>query len=808
MDERSETLPSAEVSPAETTPKKAAKKATRKRAAKKTARKTAAADAVSSTQLELTDEAGPAPEAKPAAKKVARKKRVARKVAKDREEADQGSIFEGEAPKKPADEGAPKAPAAPSLIKPPVTKEAVPTSYSSDHDDWQERQAAQEAKEASASETAEKPDKGNQKPSRDQDRGGDRERDQGRGDKPRKQFDRNDRWQDNKPQGGGQGHQNGHGNRPDNNGKGGKNFQKGGKGNNQRGQQNGGGKNFGGKQGKFDKKGGGKQQQKQQQRQSRGKQQKRANANFFGAEETFTIQIGELDSLPLLRHPDRMSELAADFRRGEGGPVNLNVLLKQTLPQLMAMASDEFDINPDNNPSRQELLTQIMWRAWQQKWALEVEGVVETSEEGYGLIVYEHESYRIKPLNAFISRTLMKKYALQRGSVVKAQLHPPRFSLPDDALEQLRDTGRVIEEEELERSDARDPSVPSGEAIPDGWEDDIAEQAMEALFPIADYVPSIDADEESCPYVLEITSVMGHPAEEGRQLTPFEDLIPYYPTERIILENEEAKKWDNFSLRIVDLLTPIGLGQRGLIVAPPRTGKTVLQQGIANSILKNMPKAHLIVLLIDERPEEVTDFRRQIKSGEVIASTFDEMPENHVHCAEMVIEKARRMVEDGQDVIILLDSITRLARAYNALAANSGKILSGGVEATALQKPKRFFGSARNIEGGGSLTIIGTALVETGSRMDEVIFEEFKGTGNMELHLDRQLSDKRVFPAIDMNKSGTRKEELLYHPDEMAKVHSLRRAMKGVPGTDAMEMLIGRIKKTQTNIQFLMGING
>jgi transcription termination factor Rho len=260
-------------------------------------------------------------------------------------------------------------------------------------------------------------------------------------------------------------------------------------------------------------------------------------------------------------------------------------------------------------------------------------------------------------------------------------------------------------------------------------------------------------------------------------------------------------------MRVVDLLTPVGLGQRGLIVAPPRTGKTVLQQAIANAVAVNSPEAHLIVLLIDERPEEVTDFRRQITRGEVIASTFDESPENHVHCAEMVIDKARRMVENGEQVIILLDSITRLARAYNALASNSGKILSGGVEANALQRPKRFFGSARNIEGGGSLTILGTALVETGSRMDEVIFEEFKGTGNMELHLDRALSDKRIFPAIEMAKSGTRKEELLYHPDEMQKVYGLRRAMKGVPPTDAMEMLITRIKKTTTNIQFLMGVN-
>ncbi|MEC7231022.1 MAG: transcription termination factor Rho, partial [Verrucomicrobiota bacterium] len=258
-------------------------------------------------------------------------------------------------------------------------------------------------------------------------------------------------------------------------------------------------------------------------------------------------------------------------------------------------------------------------------------------------------------------------------------------------------------------------------------------------------------------------------------------------------------------MRVVDCLTPIGFGQRGLIVAPPRTGKTVLMQGIANSLQINYPEAHLIILLIDERPEEVTDFRRQV-SGEVISSTFDETAESHVHAAEMVIEKARRMVEVGKDVVILLDSITRLARAYNTAMPSSGKILSGGVEANALQKPKRFFGSARNIEDGGSLTIIATALVETGSKMDEVIFEEFKGTGNMELHLDRGLSDKRIFPALSMDKSGTRKEELLYHPDEMLKIYSLRRAMKGLPSTDAMEMLIQRIKKTNTNAEFLLSV--
>ena len=259
-------------------------------------------------------------------------------------------------------------------------------------------------------------------------------------------------------------------------------------------------------------------------------------------------------------------------------------------------------------------------------------------------------------------------------------------------------------------------------------------------------------------------------------------------------------------MRAVDLLSPIGLGQRALIVAPPRTGKTVLMQTMAKSIRANKPNAHLMVLLVDERPEEVTDFKRSV-DAEVIASTFDEEASNHVHAAEIVISKARRMVEDGKDVIILLDSITRLARAYNALMPNGGRTMSGGVEATALQKPKKFFGSARNIEGGGSLTIIGTALVETGSKMDEVIFEEFKGTGNLELHLDRSLSDKRIFPAINMEKTGTRKEELLYHPAELETVYTLRRAMNGVPITESMEMLVQRLKKTKTNVEFLLGLN-
>lgn len=311
---------------------------------------------------------------------------------------------------------------------------------------------------------------------------------------------------------------------------------------------------------------------------------------------------------------------------------------------------------------------------------------------------------------------------------------------------------------------------------------------------------------ETCPIAVEITGAMEMPPAEVRNMVPFTDLVPYYPTRRIIMEAAADSGWDNLSMRTVDLLTPVGFGQRALIVAPPRTGKTVLMQGMAKSIRRNAPDAHLIILLVDERPEEVTDFRRSV-DAEVIASTFDEDASSHVHAAEMVISRARRMVEDGKDVVILLDSITRLARAYNAMMPGGGRTMSGGVEANALQKPKQFFGSARNIEGGGSLTIIGTALVETGSKMDEVIFEEFKGTGNLELHLDRSLSDKRIFPSINIEKSGTRKEELLYHPEELTKIYALRRAMKGISAAESMEMLVQRLKKVKTNVEFLLGLN-
>ncbi|MCB9903570.1 MAG: transcription termination factor Rho [Planctomycetes bacterium] len=286
---------------------------------------------------------------------------------------------------------------------------------------------------------------------------------------------------------------------------------------------------------------------------------------------------------------------------------------------------------------------------------------------------------------------------------------------------------------------------------------------------------------------------------------PFKELVPIYPEQRIILEGAD----DNpLEMRIVDLITPIGRGQRGLIVAPPRTGKTVLLHMLAKSIVVNAPDAHLIVLLLDERPEEVTDFQRSVPGDkhEVISSTFDEPAWRHIQVAERVIEKAKSMVEAGRHVVILLDSITRLARACNIEAPSNGKLLSGGIEATALQMPKRFFGAARNIEGGGSLTILGTALIETGSKMDEVIFEEFKGTGNMEIVLERRLSDRRIFPAIDINRSGTRKEELLFEEEEMRRVWMLRKVLNELDPVEAMEMLIQKMRKTQVNGEFLLSI--
>ncbi len=305
--------------------------------------------------------------------------------------------------------------------------------------------------------------------------------------------------------------------------------------------------------------------------------------------------------------------------------------------------------------------------------------------------------------------------------------------------------------------------------------------------------------------LMQVEGVNGHPPEEKIRPTVFEDLTPLHPNQRLILESTP----DEIAARVVDLVSPIGKGQRGLIVSPPRAGKTVLLQKIALALKKNHPECYLIVLLIDERPEEVTEMVRAVAApnAEVVASTFDEPSSEHVHVSEIALEKAKRLVEDGRDVVILLDSITRLARAHNTEAPSGGKLLSGGLDSNAMQKPKRFFGAARNIEEGGSLTIMATALVDTGSRMDEVIFEEFKGTGNMELHLDRRLVDKRVWPAIDINRSGTRKEEMLMGPEEVDRVRTLRRVLADMHPTEAMELVVNRMRKTKTNAEFLMTMN-
>ncbi|HOL21729.1 MAG TPA: transcription termination factor Rho [bacterium] len=308
-------------------------------------------------------------------------------------------------------------------------------------------------------------------------------------------------------------------------------------------------------------------------------------------------------------------------------------------------------------------------------------------------------------------------------------------------------------------------------------------------------------DNEKYFALLKVETVNGEPPENIQSRIPFEELTPIHPNQRLLLETTP----EEITTRVIDLVTPIGKGQRGLIVSPPRAGKTVILQKLANAIAKNHPEVYLIVLLVAERPEEVTEMRRIVK-GEVISATFDESPERHTQVAEIVMEKAKRLVEHKKDVVILLDSITRLARAYNILVPHTGKIMSGGLESTALDKPKRFFGAARNIEEGGSLTVLGTALIDTGSKMDDVIFEEFKGTGNMEINLERKLADRRIFPAIDINRSGTRREELLVNPDELQLMWLLRKVLAPLNPIEAMELLIARMRSTKTNIELLLNI--
>lgn len=425
-----------------------------------------------------------------------------------------------------------------------------------------------------------------------------------------------------------------------------------------------------------------------------------------------------------------------------GVTLELCKLQELSFPDLHAKGA-EYQIENPGLLRKHELIFEILRRNAQRNGAIFGDGVLEVLPDGYGFLRSANYNYFPCPEDVYVSPSLIRRYGLKKGSFMYGPIRPPK-------------------------------------------------------------------DKERYFSLLRVDRVENDDPEKSRARIFFDNLTPLFPTRRIFLEgkdnkeNKEAKP--DLSMRALDLITPLGFGQRGLIVAPPRTGKTVMMQKIANAVHANHPEAYLMVLLIDERPEEVTDMERSVK-GEVIASTFDETPDRHVQVAEMAIERAKRLAENKVDVVILLDSITRLARAYNTLQPHSGKILTGGVDANALHKPRRFFAAARNLEEGGSITILATALVDTGSKMDEVIFEEFKGTGNMEVHLDRALVDKRVYPAINIPKSGTRKEELLYHPDELPRIHMLRRALTSVPPAEGMEVLIERLKKTKSNIEFLLAMN-
>jgi transcription termination factor Rho len=424
--------------------------------------------------------------------------------------------------------------------------------------------------------------------------------------------------------------------------------------------------------------------------------------------------------------------------------LDIGELKQMTIQELMELA-DQYGIEGMAHLRKQELIFKILEGQVERKGLIFAEGVLQVLAEGYGFLRSPDYNYLPGPDDIYLSPSQIKKFDLRTGDTISGQVRPPK-------------------------------------------------------------------DSERYFALLKVEAVNFENPELAKQKPLFDNLTPLYPDEWLYLsesKNEEGE-WvpggKDLSMRVVDLLCPIGKGQRGLIVAPPRTGKTVLLQKLANSIAQNHPETLLIVLLIDERPEEVTDMQRTV-NGEVVSSTFDEPAERHVQVAAMVLKKAKRLVEHGHDVVILLDSITRLARAHNTVVPHSGKILSGGVDANALQRPKRFFGAARNIEEGGSLTIIATALIETGSRMDEVIFEEFKGTGNMELVLDRKLSDRRIFPSIDIFKSGTRKEELLVDPKELNKVWVLRKFLNDRSPQEAMEFLLDKLSKTEGNQQFLDSMN-
>jgi len=415
--------------------------------------------------------------------------------------------------------------------------------------------------------------------------------------------------------------------------------------------------------------------------------------------------------------------------------MDLRELKGMDVGQLVKVASS-FDVTGAGGMRRQELLFRILQAQTARNGSIQVDGVLEKLQEGYGFLRAPEASYLPGPDDVYASPSLIRRFGLLTGDSVTGQVRPPKPG--------------------------------------------------EKYFALA-----------------RIDSVNGFPPDAVRGRTAFDNLTPLYPQERLRIEVPGP----DVSGRVLDLMAPLGKGQRGLIVSPPRAGKTMLLQAIADAMAKNHPEVHLLVLLIDERPEEVTDMRRSVQ-GEVISSTFDEPPTRHVQVAEMVLEKAKRLVEARRDVVLLLDSITRLARAYNAVSPTSGRVLSGGLDSNALQKPKRFFGAARNVEEGGSLTIMATALVDTGSRMDDVIFEEFKGTGNMEINLDRKLADRRVFPCVDLLRSGTRKEELLLSKRELDRTWVLRKVLQQMSPVEAMELLREKMLKTKNNEEFLDSMAG
>ncbi len=419
-------------------------------------------------------------------------------------------------------------------------------------------------------------------------------------------------------------------------------------------------------------------------------------------------------------------------------PMNLTELQSLKTPALIAMA-EGLKIENASSMRRQKLLFAILSSKLAEGESVSASGIAEVHHDGFAFLRDPQASFQPGEDDVYLPASLVRRQNLRTGQTVEAEIRLP-----------LKDG-----------SDKRDRRLTA----------------------------------------TRLLSVDGEPPEASRHLPLFDDLTPLHPTRHMVLERP-IKAEENLTGRLIDLIAPIGFGQRALLVAPPKSGKTVMMQHIAHSISANHPDAHLIVLLIDERPEEVTEMSRTVR-GEVIASTFDEPASRHVQVAEMVIEQAKRLVERKRDVIILLDSITRLARAYNAVVPSSGKILSGGVEANALQRPKRFFGAARSMEEGGSLTIIGTALVETGSRMDEVIYEEFKGTGNMEIHLDRRLSERRSYPSVNINRSGTRREELLLPPDVLSRVWLLRKLTHTMDELDATTFLLDKLRSTKNNAEFL-----